>query len=83
MGATPLPAGRQVMPFECFPPVHQERIRQAVMAPKPPNRTIDLEFGQIPSRAWYEWHWFRGIDPDNRYAERRPTIRAVSATCCP
>lgn len=42
-------------------------------APKPPPRWIDLgppdsphPLAAIPNRAWYEWHWVRGIDPDKK-----------------
>jgi hypothetical protein len=59
------------------PAVHGDRAtatpppRRAAVgpAPTPPPRWIDIDGGayvlaQIPSRAWYEWHWYRGHDPD-------------------
>lgn len=61
-----------VMPLESFPQQKQDQIAAQVSAPEPPDRW--LAFGPpgprplawISSRAWYEWHWSRGIDPDER-----------------
>lgn len=64
VGAVPLPLGRQVMPFGKFPEQKQREIADAVAQPRPPARSIGLYLAQIPSRAWYEWYWSRGIDPD-------------------
>lgn len=68
MGATPLPPGREVGPLSEFPAPHLEAIRQAVAHPRPPARyfTVNDGLAQLESRAWYEWHWARGIDPTKR-----------------
>jgi 5-methylcytosine-specific restriction endonuclease McrA len=31
----------------------------------------------IESRSWYEWHWERGIDPDNKRDPLPPNLRAA------
>lgn len=70
--------GRQydVYPLHQFPVDHQYRIALAVMDDtKPPSRIIG-ELFSMPSRAWFEWHWQRGIDPDG---QRRPIPSALRA----
>lgn len=50
---------------EGLPADKRRAIELAAASPRPPERLLtSLEFIQIPSRAWYEWHWQRGIDPD-------------------
>lgn len=56
----------EVYPLEKMPPEHQERIARLVAQPKPPPKWLDFGLFQIPSRAWWEWHWQRGIDPNKR-----------------
>lgn len=60
-----------VMPLEEFPTAHRERIAELVRRPDPPPRYINLghpddpyPLAQIESRAWWEWHWARGRDPE-------------------
>lgn len=65
-GSQPLPLGRDVLPFHEFPSEHQAHIAEVVAQPTPPARWLGDDNVQIPSRAWYEWHWARGIDPDRR-----------------
>lgn len=72
VGATPLPLGREVMPFSDFPAEHQARIAAAVEQNRPPSPWLHLGVATIPSRAWYEWHWHRGIDPEKK-RPRLPT----------
>ncbi len=58
-------------PFSEFPAARRDEILAAVAAPRPPEPTIGFlrsatakPLATMPSRAWYEWHWARGIDPD-------------------
>lgn len=60
----------EVFPLERLPQDHQERIAALVAQPKPPPRWLDFGLFQLPSRAWWEWHWQRGLDPN----KRRPAI---------
>jgi len=78
----------EIMPLSDFSQEHQDRIAEQVAAPKPPERWILLgdpncgqPTGAIPSRAWYEWHWERGINPteSNRDSMPRRTREAVIA----
>ena len=64
--------GRQfdVYPLENFPAEKQAEIADLVARPTPPPKWLNLGLCQIRSRAWYEWHWQRGIDPD----AKRPRI---------
>lgn len=52
-----------VMPLSEFPEWKRDEILEAASRPKPPPRWISLSNGlaQIESRAWYEWHWSRGM----------------------
>jgi hypothetical protein len=83
MGATPLPLGRSVMPMHLFPVEHRRRIHAEVLALQPPGKWLALggearrPLAQITSRAWYEWHWYRGIDPDARREPLSPWLRAA------
>jgi 5-methylcytosine-specific restriction endonuclease McrA len=64
--------GRQfdVWPIEKFPIEMQWDIACDVLERRPPARMLRFELCQIQSRAWSEWHWQRGIDPD----KKRPAI---------
>lgn len=68
---------QRAYPLGNFPPEKQAEIAAAVEQKKPPPKWMALgpsdshrPLAWIPSRAWYEWHWQRGIDPD----ARRPAI---------
>ena len=74
-GATPLPPGRSVYPFANFPAWKRDQIAAAVIGAKPPRRWMDLGPAQIVSRAWYEWHWHRGVDPDKNRPRLSPALR--------
>jgi hypothetical protein len=72
----------EVMPLSDFSEWKQQEIAEAVAGPKPPPKW--LYFGPsdsprplaaIESRAWYEWHWQRGIDPDGSRSGLSPTLR--------
>lgn len=67
----------EVYPLEKFPQQKQEQIAQQVAAPTPPPRMICGELFAIPSRAWYEWHWARGIDPDGGREPIPASLRAA------
>ena len=54
---------RAIMPMADFPPAVRATIEQQVRLSTPPPRWLDIVGGQIHSRAWYEWHWWRGRDP--------------------
>lgn len=73
-----------IYPLTNFPRQHQEAIWLKVRAPRPPAQWIGNELAQIPSRAWYEWHWTRGLklrhDPAYQTRARRwirPSLRAA------
>lgn len=50
-----------VMPLSDFGEKKQAEIAAAVARPTPPGRWIGGEMWRIESRAWYEWHWARGL----------------------
>jgi hypothetical protein len=49
------------MPLSEFEPEHRERIEAAAKRPSPPPRWLRFELCEMESRAWYEWHWARGL----------------------
>lgn len=58
-------------PLENFSAEKQAEIAEAVAQPRPPSRWFPVGPGRrpiamLPSRAWYEWHWQRGLDPDTK-----------------
>lgn len=65
-----------IFPLAGFSPEKQAEIARQVAQPKPPPKWLDLGLAQIPSRAWWEWHWQRGIDPDKRRPRLDPTLRS-------
>lgn len=67
----------EVYPLEKLPTEIQEKIARQVAADAPPDQWLAIgppgsprPLAWIPARGWFEWHWSRGIDPE----ERRPTI---------
>jgi hypothetical protein len=66
--------GRQydVWPLDRFGIWKQFEVACAVSEPSPPDKWLRGDLWQMPSRAWHEWHWQRGIDP----AKQRPKIPA-------
>lgn len=64
------PRRLECMPLTLFPDSHLADIRYGVEQDWKPPYWLDLGLAQIPSRAWLEWHWQRGYDPD----ARRPAI---------
>lgn len=58
--------GREVMPLDAFPAEMQAEYKRLAALPKPPPRWRRYWFGELPSRAFYEWYAERGIDPDKR-----------------
>lgn len=67
----------EIMPLDQFSQEKQDEIAAQVAADRPPGQWLSLgpptphghPLAQIRSRAWHEWHWARGIDPD---AQRDP-----------
>lgn len=51
-------------------------IAVAVLHEWPPPAWIELAYGmaEIPSRAWWEWHWYRTIDP---FTQRKPIPKSL------
>lgn len=64
------------MPLHRFPPDHQARIAEAVSQPTPPEKWRNLATARIPNRAWWEWHWQRGIHPEKSRPPLDPVLRA-------
>jgi hypothetical protein len=50
-----------VMPLDEFPPERRAQILAAIERPTPPPRWLTFELCRMESRAWYEWHWARGL----------------------
>lgn len=81
------------MPLSEFDEEKQASIAALVALPDPPEKQIyfgtagDLRpHATIPSRAWYEWHWQRDIDPDKIREHipqqvRRSVIRRDGHVC--
>lgn len=74
--AEPLPHGRPVMPLSMFDAEARAQIIMLATAPERPARWIDFGIAQIESRAWYEWHWHRGIDPTKSRRSLPALLRA-------
>lgn len=70
-GARPLgefETGGEIWPFMDFPLWLRREIASIVLLDeRPPKRWLHNGYAAIESRAWYEWHWHRGIDPHNRW----------------
>lgn len=56
-------------------PLTQNGLWYWICRPEPPDKRSWS--GDGPSRAWYEWHWARGRDPDR---ERQPLSAKLRAT---
>lgn len=80
-----LSEGRRIharaMPLDQFPAWKQAEIAEAVAQEKPPPRWLKLGdpdrgvvWAEIPSRAWFEWHWARGRYPGGN--DSRPRLPA-------
>lgn len=55
-----------VMPLADFPADMRARIEAGVAQPTPPDRWLPVgdpfhPLAYIPSRAWFEWYWQRGL----------------------
>lgn len=50
-----------IMPLWEFGREHRERIEASVALRKPPEQWLKGELAWLPSRAFYEWHWTRGL----------------------
>lgn len=49
--------------LDVFDPEYREHIERLAAAPKPPPYWLNGGLFQMPSRAWFEWHWRRGMFP--------------------
>ncbi len=71
----------QVLPLDEFPASHREHILTLVAQPDPPDRWLPVgsprPMAWLPSRAWIEWHWARGIDPTGSRPPIPKSIRAA------
>lgn len=58
----------RAMPLEDFPDAQRQEIERLAALPDRPPRWLTVGGGlaQLESRAWYEWHWQRGVWPDDR-----------------
>ena len=62
-----------------WPEEARQRIAEAVAQPRPPDRWLTFHdergrpYAQIPSRAWFEWHWQRGLYPGDNEGRRLPS----------
>lgn len=71
----------EVVPLSEFPQDMQERIQKAAQQPSPPPRWIYFGVDSpsplcaMESRAWYEWHWQRGIKPGANRRTLPPALR--------
>ncbi len=66
-----------VYPLEQLPEEMQADIYFAVQQPDPPKRWIRIGLAEIESRAWWEWHWQRGVDPEKRRPSLSSDIRRM------
>lgn len=73
----PITPPSHIMPLDRFPADKRAEIEAAILDPKPPPKFLYFGYPGAPrplcwfeSRAWYEWHWHRGVDPD----KKRPPI---------
>lgn len=53
-----------VYPLDQLPQETQDRVNDLASRPEKPPRWLKLGAVQLPSRAWYEWHWRRGLNPN-------------------
>ena len=67
----------EVFPLEQFPPEKREEIARLVAQDWPPPKWLRFGLAQMVSRAWYEWHWERGINPHSRRDEIPRWMRAA------
>ncbi len=56
----------RVMRFSEFSARDQARFNEQCMEDRPPPRWLVLELCMLPSRAFAEWYWRRGLDPDKQ-----------------
>lgn len=82
-----------IMPLDQFPDDRRREIILAALAEEKPEKWLyfgpigsQRPLAAIESRAWYEWHWYRGIDPDRQRAPlpawlRRAVIERDGGVC--
>ena len=67
----------RVTPLHDLPLDYQDEIAWEVAQDTPPPAEISFELCIMPNRAWYEWHWQRGMDPHERRAGVPKRLRAI------
>lgn len=60
----------RAMPLAEFDEEHRAEIERLAEAPKPPGYWLKADLFEMPSRAWYEWHWRRGMFPSDERTYR-------------
>lgn len=68
-------ARHRAMPLSEFSPEHRAEVDRLADAPEKPAKWLRLGHAEIQSRAWWEWHWRRGVDPDARREKISNRIR--------
>jgi hypothetical protein len=69
--------GDAILPLTEFSEAERQEIERLAAAPTKPPRWMSLGFALIQSRAWYEWHRLRGIDPWARRDRVPAWVRAA------
>lgn len=62
----------RAMPLEEFDDAHRAEVERLAAGESPPPYWLNGDLFQMPSRAWYEWHWRRGMFPTR---ERRRSTK--------
>ena len=75
---------RRIMPLHYFGHDHRAWIEEQVSWETPPERYwyagapgSSRPLAQMDNRAWWEWHWFRGIYPETRRPAIPKQVRAA------
>lgn len=83
-GQRPCVRPAHVMPLEDFPEWKQQEIAEKVAQPKPPERWHyfgspgdPYPLAAIHSRAWSEWYWQRGRQPETTRPKISPLVRGA------
>jgi 5-methylcytosine-specific restriction endonuclease McrA len=76
-GATPPPMYAHVEPLPAGAG-NTYMIGWQVQQPQPPEKYLPIEHARIETRAWCEWHWYRGINPNGRVGTQRTPRKRTS-----
>jgi len=69
-----------VMPLSEFPTEKQQVIARAIERPTPPPRWLNFVGCRMESRAWFEWHWSRGLKLSKKPGYKPRTRPRISDT---